>query len=81
MINHGTVKSTEKPEERVIDDYSVWIASGIEEYEETTREETRKGYQYDLIQYTKNEYIRMLPTQADLESTQEAIDFLLLSAE
>lgn len=81
MIDHGTVRSTEKPEETVVDDYSVWIASNIEEYEETTGEGTQKGYQYSLIQYTKDEYIRMLPTQADLESTQEAIDFLLLSAE
>ena len=81
MIDHGVVKSTEKPEETVVDDYSVWIASNIEEYEETTGEGTQKGYQYSLIQYTKDEYIRMLPTQANLECNQEAIDFLLLSAE
>lgn len=59
MINHGTVESTEKPEALVMDDYSVWVASDITETEKTIGDgESQKGYQYTLIQYTKDEYIR-----------------------
>ena len=31
MINHGKVRSTVKPENTSIDEYSVWIANNIEE--------------------------------------------------
>lgn len=59
MINHGTVESIEKPDALVMDDYSVWVASDIKETEKTIGDgETQKGYQYTLIQYTKDEYIR-----------------------
>lgn len=59
MINHGTVESIEKPEELVIDDHSVWVASDITETEKTIGDgETQKGYTYTLIQYTKDEYIK-----------------------
>lgn len=78
MINHGTVESAKRPEAITMDDYSVWVASNIEEVEKPA--ENQKFYQYTLIQYTKDEYIQTLPTQAQLESTQEALDFLLLNA-
>ena len=30
MVDYGKVRSTVKPEEKVVDDYSVWVNSDIE---------------------------------------------------
>jgi hypothetical protein len=85
MINHGTVRSTVKPSALEIDEYSAWVASNILlVQEEGTKEEPGfTGYQYDLVQYDKDEYIRLLDDknaslESQMESTQEALDFLLL---
>lgn len=52
MTDHGTVKSSVRPESKVIDEYSVWISSDIRE--------TEGEYEYHLIQYSKDEYIRLI---------------------
>lgn len=72
MINHGKVRSTIEPERLVIDEYSVWIAENIEEIEVEDEIINDKGetekvtitmYEYDLVQYTKDEYILMQSSQ------------------
>lgn len=72
MINHGKVRSTIEPERLVIDEYSVWIAENIEEIEVEdeiindkgeTEKVTTTMYEYDLVQYTKDEYILMQSSQ------------------
>lgn len=72
MINHGKVRSTIEPERLVIDEYSVWIAENIEEIEVKdeiindkgeTEKVTTTMYEYDLVQYTKDEYILMQSSQ------------------
>lgn len=73
MINHGKVRSTIKPEKMVIDEYSVWISENITKIEveseiSNSNEETKKDektvmYEYDLIQYTKDEYIAIQSNQ------------------
>ena len=77
MINHGVVRSTIKPERMVIDEYSVWIHENIEEIKveeeiindkgKTEKVETTM-YEYDMVQYTKEEYIAMQSSQTtDIE--------------
>ena len=51
MKEYGKVRSTKQPEQKVIDDYSVWVAANITRF---------TGYEYDLTQYTKDEYIKMI---------------------
>lgn len=67
MINHGKVRSNVKPEEMTIDAYSVWVASNIEEItvEDIDSEEKTSHieYEYQLIQYEKDEYIKLLSDQ------------------
>ena len=72
MINHGKVRSAIEPERLVIDEYSVWIADNIEEIEVEdeiindegeTEKVTTTMYEYDLVQYTKDEYILMQSSQ------------------
>jgi hypothetical protein len=64
MKDYGTVKSTIRPEEIKIDEFSVWVASDIKQVKETTGEDTEfTGFEYKLIQYTKDEYIKMQSVQ------------------
>lgn len=60
MINHGKAKSTIQPETIVIDDFSVWVHSNIVQIEEQIGEETFISFEYDMVQYDKNEYIKIL---------------------
>lgn len=80
MINHGRVQATVQPEPLVVDEFSVWIASNVTAIntEGTGDEPGFTGYEYDLVQYDKDEYIKMQSDkQADLESqildTQEGL--------
>ena len=64
MINHGKVQSTIKPEALEIDDNSVWIAEDVQE----VKTEEFEGYEYDLTQYTKDEYIQLLDERDKMKS-------------
>ena len=63
MIEHGKVKSTVAPDPLVIDEVNVWVHSNIVPVEEVVGEETFKGFEYDMIQYEKDEYIRIMAEQ------------------
>ena len=68
MIEHGKVRSTVSPEPLIIDDYSVWVHSNITPIEETVEDETFVGFEYDMVQYEKDEYIKiMTETNQNLE--------------
>lgn len=71
MIDYGRQRSTVKPEPMILDEHSVWIHSNIEEVEETVGEEVFSGYEFDMVQYTKDEYISKLDNQ--LTDTQLAL--------
>lgn len=62
MKEYGKVRSTKQPEQKVIDDYSVWVAANITPVTEAGTDEQPgfTGYEYDLTQYTKDEYIKMI---------------------
>lgn len=61
MINHGLVRSTIKPEPKEIDAYSVWISTNIREVQAQDEEgDTHIEYEFNQIQYSKDEYIKMI---------------------
>lgn len=62
MKQYQKVRSTQQPEQKVIDDYSVWIAENITPVSEPGTDEQPgfEGYEYDLTQYTKDEYIDLI---------------------
>ena len=67
MINHGKVRSTVKPENTSIDEYSVWVANNIEEITvediDSNDNTTHIEYEYELLQYSKDEYIKLMSEQ------------------
>ena len=52
MTDYGIVKSTVRPEAKVIDEYSVWVNTDISEIND--------GWEYHMVQYTKDEYIKLM---------------------
>ena len=64
MTDYGIVKSAVRPAEKVVDEYSVWVNTEITQ--------TSDGWEYHMVRYTKDEYIRLMDeanrkAQADLE--------------
>lgn len=88
MKNYGKQRSTAKPPEVELTETMVFVASGIVPVDEPGTEEQSGfvGYEFNLMEYTKDEYIREMSEKnkalsEQMETTQEAIDFLLLGAE
>lgn len=69
MKDFGKQRSTVSPEPMVIDEFSVWIHSDIVPVEENVGEETFTGFEFNIVQYGKDEYIKMM---AEKNSTIEA---------
>ena len=61
MTDYGIVKSEIRPEAKVVDEYSVWVNTDIAE--------TTDGWEYYMVQYTKDEYIKLMDEKnTELES-------------
>ena len=61
MKDFGKTRSTVKPDSVVIDDSSVWVHSDIQEVHETMGEDQSfDGYEFNMVQYDKDEYILMM---------------------
>ena len=60
MIDYGKVRNTVAPEPMVVDEFSVWVHSNITPVEEDNGEETFVGFEYDMVQYDKDEYIKII---------------------
>ena len=72
MQQYGKVRSTQQPETQVIDEFSVWVADNITPVSEPGTDEQPGfvGYEYDLTQYTKDEYIKMIDEKNAALETQ-----------
>lgn len=73
MKDYGTVRSTVKPEPKVIDDLSVWLNTDIQEVEVTHDDGTHIEYEFHQVQYSKDEYIDKIDTE-NAQLGQELID-------
>lgn len=76
MIEHGKTQSTTKPNAIEIDEYSVWVAENITE----TMIKNDVMYEYALVQYTKDEYIKLL-VERDLTKADAILDLSTIVAE
>lgn len=81
MKNYGKVQSLNRPQEIEIKESKVFIASNIQPYSATIGEYEETGYEYDYIEYTKDEYIQYLSEQSqkitELEEELAATKILL----
>lgn len=64
MTDYGIVRSTVEPDEKIVDEHSVWVNTEITQ--------TSDGWKYRMVQYGKDEYIKLMDdanrkAQADLE--------------
>lgn len=58
MVDYGKVRSTVKPEPIAIDEFSVWRHTNIQDVSENVGEENEFiGFEYNMIQFTKDEFI------------------------
>ena len=78
MIDYGKVRSTVKPDEVEIDEYSVWVNSDIKEIDVQLEDEIHTEYEFNQIRYTKDEYIKMIDErnttlESQLTDTQLAL--------
>lgn len=72
MKQYGKVRSGQRPERKVIDDFSVWIAENIVPVTEDGIDDQPgfTGYEYDLTQYSKDEYINLIDDKNESLETQ-----------
>ena len=63
MNEYKNVQSAIKPKEIEIDEYSVWVNSDIKEISVTDENGSHTEYEFNQIQYTKDEYIRLICEQ------------------
>ena len=71
MIDYGKQKSTVRPEEIEMTETKVFVSSNITEVneDETDGQPWFIGYEFDLIEYDKDEYIKIQAEKnADLEN-------------
>lgn len=71
MVDHGKVRSAVKPPVLALDDFSVWKSTDIQEITENAGTDAEfKGFEYHLVQYTKDEFIlEQAQTNATLEQS------------
>jgi hypothetical protein len=75
MKDYGKVRSTVQPEPLVIDEFNVWVYSNITQVEENDGDNTFTGFEYDMVQYEKDEYIRIMAERNS--NTESTLDSLL----
>jgi len=78
MINFGKTRSTVRPEPLKIDEFSVWVHTNIQPVTETDGEHEFNGFEFDMVQYDKDEYIHYMNekialTEQQLTDTQLAL--------
>ena len=78
MTELGKQKSTVRPQDVEILETKVFVASNIEEINETIGEEEFNGFQFDPTECTKDEYIHLLNTKNQSLESQITNAYLAL---
>lgn len=82
MKQYQKVRSGQQPEPKVVDEFSVWIAENITPVSDPGTDEQPgfEGYEYELTQYTKDEYITMI-SEKNIALEKQVIDTQLALCE
>ena len=75
MTDYGRIKGSVRPESMEITNTSVFIASNITEYEEDLDGTIIHGYEYNYVQYNKDEYLTTVAL-SNIRAIEELTDEL-----
>lgn len=75
MIDNGTIRSTVRPEETEVDEYSVYVNTDIHEVTVSHEDDTHTEYEYHQMIYSKDEMINKLIDQN--KQNNELMDTIL----
>ena len=81
MKNYGKVQSLNQPQEIEIKEDKVFIASNIQSYTIEVEDKEENGYEYDYVEYSKDEYIALLSQQSQQLAEELAATKVLLGVE
>ena len=73
MKDYGITRSTDRPLDVEVLQTKVFVASNIQQVTVTIEEETVTEYEFNLMEYDKDEYIRMMSDKND-ELEQQVTD-------
>ena len=71
MKDYGIERSAVKPEEKVVDEYSVWVNTDVTQ--------TSDGWEYHMVQYSKDEYLALIDEQN--QKTQSDVEYIAMMTE
>ena len=78
MTNYGRIHSAARPQEVVMTNSAVFVASDIQPYERDIEGYHEEGYEYNYVGYTKDEYlIEQNKKITSLEEELEAAKIIL----
>ena len=80
MKEYKNVRSSARPQDIEITNSAVYLAKNIAPYEEDLDGRVVKGFQYDCLEYTKDEYLIKL-TQENANLREQIIDTQLALVE
>lgn len=81
MKDLGKVRSNTMPSPIQITAAYVFVASNVQPYDEIIDERHTQGYEYDLLQYDKDEYLIMLAQKSQALSEELEATKILLGVE
>ena len=81
MKNYGKVQSLNQPQEIEIKEEKVFLASNIQPYTTVVEDKEESGYEYDYVEYSKDEYIKLLSQQSQRLEEELAAAKVLLGVE
>ena len=71
MKDYGIAQSAVKPEEKTVDEYSVWVNTDVTQ--------TSDGWEYHMVQYSKDEYLALIDEQN--QKTQSDVEYIAMMTE
>ena len=63
MVEYGRIRSTVRPEEQVVDEFSVWVNTDIQEVKVDHDGDVHTEFEFNQVQYSKDEFIEMISEQ------------------
>ena len=63
MVDYGRIRSTVRPEEQVVDEFSVWVNTDIQEVKVDHDGDVHTEFEFNQVQYSKDEFIEMMSEQ------------------